>query len=508
MPSDVVEDIPLPEASVEGEPPTTTNLGAGLKSAAVYAVGGALPRAIGLLTLPIYTHIVRPDQYGTFSLLVTISSAVAILFSLGLDVAVMRLYFQLAGDRRRQMQFIYSVWTVLLVVPMVAAIAIGVAAIPLTQHARFGALDLELALVGAALGVAATTVPLSLLRAEQRLRDFLVVTTVATVSSSGLSLLFVGGFHWGVRGWLIAAIAASLLTLGTSAVVVPFRLAHPLDRQLIGASLRFGGPLVPHSLAYWGLQVADRLVIAGIVTSSALGVYSLASNLGAPVLMLVQSLNYGFMPAYARAGAGDHNSKELEQVVVLQAAVVTFICVACALLAPPFVELVTPTSYGPAGPLIPWIALGYGFLGLYMIPMNGIGLAAGRTKFVSVTTLISVAVNIGLLYLLVPSGGIHAAAVASALAYAVLLVAIFVYAWRPENPVRYRWWALATIFGVFGVAYLAARLTSSDTGGTTSLLVRCAWLVAVACVLAGTRSSTRAAVRARARATFRGLSAP
>lgn len=484
------------------EQSATTDLGAGLKSAAVYAIGGALPRALGLITLPIYTHIVLPANYGTFSLLVTISSAVAILFSLGLDIAVLRIYFQLTGDHRKQMHFVYSVWLVLLVVPLVAAVVMGLAAYPFVSHARFGDLDLVLALVGAAFGVAATTVPLSLLRAEQRLRDFLVITVVATLGNSGLSLLFVAGFHWGVRGWLVAAVIANLLTLVTAFVVVPFHLAYPVDGALIRESLRFGGPLVPHALAYWGLQVADRIVIAGIVSASALGVYSLASNLGAPVLMLVQSLNYGFMPAYARAGAGHGSRTELEEMVVLQAAIVAFICTSCALLAPPFVELVTPASYGHAGPLIPWIALGYGFLGLYMIPMNGIGLGAGRTKFVSVTTLVAVASNIGLLYLLVPSGGIRAAAIASAIAYGVLLIAVFIYAWRPQNPVRYRWGSLSLVFGVVGAAYLAARVTSTDAGGSVSLLVRAGWLAAALPIVLIVRTTTRDALRLRVARTF------
>lgn len=487
------------EASAVGivEGPT---IAAGLRGAAVYAVGGTLPRAVGLITLPIYTHVVVPAQYGTFSLLVTISSAVAILFSLGLDVAILRIFFQLTGDPRRQQQFVNSVWAVLIVVPFSAAIVIGIAAWPLIGHSRFDGLDLLLALVGAASGVAATTVPLAVLRAEQRLRRFLIVTAVATITNSGISLLFVAGFGWGVRGWLIAAIVANSITFAIAVLVVPFRRPHPVNRPLIREALKFGAPLVPHSLAHWALQVADRAVIAGIVSSAALGVYSLASNLGLPVLMLVQSLNYGFMPAYARAGAGHGSRRELDDMVVLHAAVVGFICAGCALLAPPFVHLVTPLSYGHAASLVPWIALGYGFLGLYAIPMNGISLGAGKTTFVAAATLAAAGANIGLLYLLVPSGGIRAAAIASAAAYAVLLVAVFIYARRPENPVTYRWRTLAVVFSAISVVYVAARLTAGDEGGVESLLIRTGWLLvgSVIVLLASTRARELALARIKA----------
>ena len=473
------------EADVEGPA-----IAAGLRSAGVYAIGGALPRAIGLITLPVYTHFVAPAQYGAFSLLVTISTAVTLLFTLGLDIAVMRIYFQLAESARRQEQFVNSVWAVLIVVPLTAAIVLGAVAWPLVPaHARFDGLELFLALLSSATSAAATTVPLAVLRAEQRLRAFLILTSFATIATSGLSLLFVVGFGWGIRGWLGAVVVANVLIFGVAAVVVPLQRGLGIDFGLIRYSLKFGAPLVPHSLAYWALQVADRVVIAGMVSASALGVYSLAANLGLPVLILVQSLNYGFMPAYARAGAGLTSRQELEPVVVLQATVVTLICAACALLAPPFAEMVTPGSYGHAGPLVPWIALGYGFLGLYAIPMNGVSLGAGRATFAFIATGGAAATNIALLFLLVPYGGIRAAAISAAAAYAVLLVAIYVYAHRPTNPVQYRWKKLVAIFAVFGLAYVAGRLTSSDSGGLTSLAVRVAWLVGATLAAFADRSS-------------------
>ena len=453
-------------------------VGGALRSAAVYALGAALPRAIGLLTLPLYTHVLTPAQYGTFALLVAISSAVAIVLALGLDVAIFRLYFRLADDPKRQSAFVNSVWSLLIVCPLTGTVAIGLLAWPFVTHARFSGFDLLLALVGAAAIVASSTVPLAVLRAEQRLRDFLIVTSVSTLAGTSLSLLAVVGFRWGIRGWLIASIVGSAVTLATAVRVVPYHLPRPFDGPLIRNALGFGAPLVPHALAHWALQVADRAVIAGIVSQAALGVYSLASNLGLPVLMLVQSVNYGFMPGYARAWTSDRARRDLEDVVLLQAGVVGFICFGWALVAPPFLNLVTPASYGHAGPLVPWIALGYGFLGLYFIPMNGISLGGGRTKFAAIASVAAAGTNIGLLYALVPNGGIHAAAIASAVAYGALLIGVFIYAHRPENPVRYRWGSLGLIYAVVLGDYVVARLLTSDSGGVSSLAIRAALVVA------------------------------
>ena len=452
-----------------------------LQSAAVYAIGGAIPRAIGILTLPIYTRVVAPSQYGSFALLVTIANAVTIVMSVGLDVIAIRSYFQVSTEGGKRTHFINTLWVCLIVGPLAAALVIGAAVWPfIPSAARFTPTQLVLAFVGAALNVGANVVPLAVLRADQRLRAFLGFSAIATVSNSALSLLFVAGFRWGVTGWLLAAIVAYAITLYTGLRLVPFRRPKPFDFRLVASSVRSGLPLVPHQFSQWALQVVDRIVIAGIVSSAALGVYSLASNLGLPVLMLVQSINYGFMPTYARAGAGEASQEELDNTVVLHAASVALVCSGCALLAPPFVAMVAGASYAAAAPLIPWIVLGYGCLGLYCIPMNGMALGAGRTGPMPLFSGFGFLSNVALLYLMVPGGGIRAAAIAGTLAYALMFVAVAIWSRNPVNPLRYRWAPLIGVGVLVGATYVAARLTSAEAGGMTSLLMRTGWWLVAA----------------------------
>src|SRR5205823_6704423 len=217
--------------------------------------------------------------YGTLALVLSISSAAVIVFTLGLDVSIFRMYFQLEADPPRQQQFVRTVWAVVILVPLAAAIAGGGALWPIVGHGRlFGGVDLLLALVGSALNVAAATVPQTILRAQQRLRTYLTVTVVATGTNAALTAAFVIGFDWGVRGWLASIVVANVLTLAAAARAVPLRAPKwPVDRPLLRSTLSFGLPLVPHALAQWALQLADRVVLAGLVGAGALGVYSLAS---------------------------------------------------------------------------------------------------------------------------------------------------------------------------------------------------------------------------------------
>lgn len=466
-----------------------------LRSAVAYAVGAALPRAVGFLLLPLYTRAIDPSQYGTLSLLVAIAAAVGILLTCGLDVAIFRSFFQLEHDSERQRDFVGSTWRFLVAFPFAAALLIGSAWWMLIgRSGRVNGFDLLLALVAASLSVASTVLPLAILRVQRRLRDYLVVSLVTTASNATLTLLFVVVLHDGVRGWLAATVLANATGLAAAAIIVPWHRGITYRGDLVRGAILFGLPFVPHFLSHWALQVADRVVLAGLVSAGALGIYSFGANLGLPVLILVESLNQGFMPMYARAGARPGDPGELSRAVVLQAQVVAVITTAGALLAPPLVSIIAPSSYAQAGSLVAWIVLGYGFLGLYYIPMNSTALTVGRSKFVAVATAAGAAANVGLLFLVVPTYGIRSAAMASAAGYAVLLVAIFAYSNRKGNPVEYRWGALIRTFALAAIAYAAARVTTGNIG-SEALILRTFWLGALCLAMFLTNMALRAPMR-------------
>jgi len=451
-----------------------------LRSAAVYAFGAAFQRVLLFALLPVVTRVMSPADYGVLSLLLAISQAAAIILAFGLDLSIFRTFFALSDEPDRQRAFLDSVWRFLVLVPVLTAIVVGV-----TVWALFGDVgilhgpDIMLALLAAAMFVAGTTVPLSLFRAEQRLRDYLILVGVSALVLPGLILLLVVVLDGEARGWLEATVIANVTTLIAAAMLVPWRRSSRFSWDHVKPGLALGVLLVPHYLSHWALNVADRIVLAGIVSASALGIYSLAANLAVPVLILVQSLNQGFIPTYAKAGTQRGHEADLQDVVVMQITLVFTICLIGAALGPALVDVIAPSSYDAAADLIGWLMLGYCFLGLYYVPMNGATLGAGRGRFAWVATLTSSAVNIGLLVITVPTGGLRAAAIASAIGYGLLLILIAIYARGRGNPVTYRWRSILPAAGICITTYAAAVLTV-DPDGFKGLAGRCLWLALAA----------------------------
>ena len=444
----------------------------------MYAVAAAVQRGLVFLLLPVYTRALDPVAYGRLSILLAIAAAVVIVLSIGMDTAFFRVYFGLRDDPATQRRFVTTAWVFLIVAAPVGAGVLALVSAPLLlDSATVPAGELALTLAGAALFVSATVVPLALLRAEERLRDYLALTAVIAATTAGFTFFAVVVLDAGVRGWFISVIAANAVTLLVAVKIIPLRLAHGIDRKLLTGALALGLPLIPHMLSHWGLGVSNRLVLAGMVTPFEVGIYALATNIALPVAILMAGMAQGFMPAYARAATETAALQALPRLINAQFLLVLALATGAMLIGPIAVHYLAPPEYADAARLVPWMTAGYGLLGLYFLPMNALSLTAGRTGKVWLVTLVAAGANFGALLLLEPALGLLGAAIAVTVGYAVLLVGVALYSRGPDNPVRYQLPRLARATVVFVIIY-AFAVTTTDAVTARDALLRLACLTA------------------------------
>jgi O-antigen/teichoic acid export membrane protein len=468
------DELPTPRASSS----------AMLRSGTVYTLAQAAPRVVSFLLLPAFTHVLSPSEYGQLSVALSATAVASIVFALGLDVIIYRNLFQLADDPPSRQRFVGSVWTFLLFSPLVMAglLTAGLAPLVGANHV-LSASRLALSLLAAALYVSATTVPLAFLRAEDRKRDYLLLTGIVTLGSTLTTVVFVVFLHGGVAGWLLALLAANGLTLIVAIRKIPYEMPKPFDLPRVKDALKLSLPVLPHFTAMWSLQLVDRLLVAGLLSTASAGLYSLGSNLALPMLSMVIGFGQAFMPTYAKAGVRGARDDSLSQVITMQVGVVAILCVACALLGPSAVYLVANHRYLPAAPLVPWIVLGYGFLGLYGIPMNGITLTHGRTKGIAIVSGAGASTNIALIVLLAPRYGLEAVAIASAAGYAVLLIGLLLFAKIRHVGMAYSRRRIAIILSIAAFGYALGAITVPYVDLLDGALRLC-WVLAISALIA------------------------
>jgi len=294
---------------------------------------------------------------------------------------------------------------------------------------------------------------------------------------------FVVWFDWGVTGWFSGAIVATLATWPWTVRILPWPWSLKLHGEHVRELLRIGLPLIPHQLSLWGLLLANRVILIGLVTKAQVAIFTLASTMALPVTLLAGALVYGVFPSYGRAVEEPRQRRALSAIVTVQVTTVVSLGVAVALVAPPLCILLFPPIYAAAAPLVPLVALGYAVGALYAVPLNAAALLAGRTAFAWIATAIAAGANVAVLYATVPRYGLDGAAVAVCIGNAVLFVGTALYS-RLVAPrvLDYQWTRLCKALVVLATCYCGAVLTTGDDTAR-DLILRFLWLAGAAALL-------------------------
>lgn len=444
-----------------------------LRAGGTYVAAAAVQRMAMFILLPFFTRAMTPAEYGTLGVALSINLFATMLLTFGLELPITRMYFRLASEPAQQKRAMATFGAFLLVAPFAGALilsgidlALGAPIIP----ARYAVL----ALLDAAFTVAATIFPLALLRAEDRLREYVVVSFVLAITVIVLTALFVLGLRWGAMGWLAGIAIADGVTLAVAAYLLPWPLPRNLSRAYLASGLRLGFPMLPHIISQWGLQFSDRAILALLVSRASVGAYSLAINLSVPALVAITAIAQATSPTYGRALLDKAARHKLTDTVRVQVLIIALVTAAVILLGPVIVALFIPRGYAEAGSLIPWIALGYAIWGLCGIPMQAVSILAGRTTRFWPISLAAVGLKVGAMFLLVPSFGLIAAAMTYPAANMFVLVGVSILAIRtPRAHIHLDYVRLAAAIGAttLVVAPVAALTETGTTAGVAARLL-------------------------------------
>ena len=468
-----------------------------LSRGAAYTFSLAGPKALQVITLPFFVYAMSAAEFGRMALAVAVTLAVIPLLTRTLESAVFRSWFALADDHQERRRYVSTAAISLLLLPNALAVLVVLLALPYTTGSdKLPTSYLALALFAGSVVISTTVVPLSVLRAQDRLRDFVRVSLVGPAISVPVSVVAVIGFDLGARGWLAANIIGGLATLPFAAVALRDQWRPGVSRRHLRSLAAWALPSVPHGLAHWTLATSDRIILASWVTLSQLGVYNVGYQFALVLPLLYTAMNNAFSSDYGRAITDTAHRSRLPRLVTYQIFLTVAFGLIISLLAPPLIAVTLPEQFQAAQRIVPWIALGYIFFGLYFIPMNRIVILGGDVSRSWVPTSIAAIVNVLLNLAFVPGGGILAAAIITAVSYLVMLAMMSLYAWR-YHPMQggIEWRIVLGALGGLGLVYVVA-VVASPGDATLALCWRSA------CVLACGIATLGVAWRARTRAVM------
>ena len=422
-----------------------------------YGLGGLLPQLLNFLLLPLYTRFLTPEDYGIADLVSAAGAVLVIFLRFGVTGAVTRFYFDHKEGEALD-RYTSTVTVFLALWGLGVGVALSLFGRPLFTVALPG-VPFPYVLLGlwtAVLGIF-PELQQRLLQAREHSRTHMFLTLGQFATGLVLTVVFVVALEMGVWGILLAQFLA---TAGVFVVAVGYLVRFwtlDLSRAMLADSLRYGLPMLPHHLFTWLMSYVNRLILNGLATTAAVGVYGIATRFASPLTLIFSAMNAAWVPVYFshRKTTEGSGTAEISRTVTHLFLLMTWATLGVAVLAPDLIVLLIPPEYHGANDIAAVLALGAFLRGLYFLVVSAI-FYAKVTWLVPLATAIGAAVNIGGNYLLIPHLGAVGSAWATVATNLVLLAIVAVLSHR-LYAVRYEWGVLAGALGLGGGLFVAAE---------------------------------------------------
>ena len=399
-----------------------------LKSSGIYAFASLASPLVSLVLMPFLTHTLSRNDYGALAVLNTAIALFVGLTQFGLGNAFFRAYTCDYEDKRDRQHVVSTVTILLSLISIPVAIVVLITAPWLSDILlNTASYAHEISLAALIVLLQNLTVPgLSWLRAENRALFYSILSIANLLVNLLGAILFVGFFHMGLIGALLALGSGYAVIVICTLPVILVRTGLHLRRDITQNLLSFGLPLVSNFVSVWILQLSDRYLLTHFASLSQTASYAVAYSLGGLLGVVVLSPFSLAWPSAMFTIAKREDAPHVYRTIFRWYCIILLLSVFALALASTFVfDFFFPITYHSAAPVIPIVALSIMLYAVYNYFNTAISIKR-KTWFAVVFTTIAAVINVGFNLILIPRYGSMGAAWSTLLAYAILTVVAYI----------------------------------------------------------------------------------
>jgi O-antigen/teichoic acid export membrane protein len=242
-----------------------------------------------------------------------------------------------------------------------------------------------------------------------------------------LTILFVIILLLGWKGRLLAQIL-SVLFFGIIAFFILYK--HYTEKKInlyyIKHALKFGVPLIPHTIGGVLMTLTDRFIINNLLGLEKVGIYMVGLQLGMVLAVITESFNKAYAPWLLEKL--NQNNEDIKRKIVVFTYIYFFCIIFLACLLFFILKILFPIFVGEkflkAEKVILWILLGNAFGGMYFMVTNYI-FYAYKSHILAIKTLVVGILNVPITFYLVKLNG----EVGAAQGFLIVNILSFLFTW-------------------------------------------------------------------------------
>lgn len=393
------------------------------KSALIYGISSAVNGAIPFALLPFLTRYLNPSDYGQITVFTTIVSFFNVIVGLNINGAIFNNYFFKKDDI--DTSFSAYISNAIFILAIASFFSLTLVLIFNKSLVELTQLPLTWILLAAStpLFQYIIFIQLAIFQAGHKPLHYASLMFIQSVSNIILSLLLVCVFHLNWIGRALG-IGLSLYLCGLISYLI-LQNTYKLNlktlkpsKEIIHSLLKFGLPLIPHSLGAILISMADRIIISKVISLNEVGLYQAGLQISMVLLFFTEAFNKAYSPWLYTALK--KNTPEIKlKIVRFTYSYFIFIILGALLIAcvpESLISIVLGDSYIESKKFILWSSLAFAFNGMYLMVCNYI-FYSEKTSYLAYITLPTGILNISLSYYLINYYGAIGACISMCISY-------------------------------------------------------------------------------------------
>jgi len=423
----------------------------------IYGVGHVLSRIITFLLLPLYTHLFTPEEYGVISLAYAFMGMTLIFYRYGMDSALLK--YSIAFKNESRKVYLSTIYIMQVITSFIFSTAIYFSSPLLSKYILAKEEPKLIMLLSGILACDALwNLSVLLLRAEEKPVQFIAFNLVNVLATMGFNIFFVVHLKKGIEGVLLANFISSLLLLIISLPVIFKRLSvRNLSLTVAKNILGFGLPFLPAGIFTMIMELSNRYLLLMMDGSSSVGLYSAGHKIGMLGLIVVMGFNMGWTPYFLNRIEEKHARKDFSISATIFLGFLGYVILVILLWVSELMQIrignanLIGKQFWGATDVVYFILLAYLFFGMYVVQLPGV-YAKNKTKWIPWFRFVGASSNVLLNIILIPNYGVVGSACATAIAYFLMSLAIFLYT-RRFYPINYNFTACFYPIIFAGIAF-------------------------------------------------------
>lgn len=406
-----------------------------IKSMSFITIAIILSHVVSLVTLPIYTRLINPTEYGLYALAKATLGFLLVFLPMGISIGAFRFYFQY--EKKKSLNKLYGTSiTFLLLFGFIGAIVLAGSSELISS--ALGTTGLKVLLI-----IIAVIIPFQLLimlfRNMIRIQEKILLYAISLVVLSyagagvGITLVILG---YGVKGILIGNLAASILVFSLLIIVERKNISFSADFDTFKKIESFGFPLIFTNIGAWIIQLSDRYILQYFCGEALVGIYSVSYTVAMVIgTFFVAPISLVLSPKFLRMWESERKKRTLTTIgnmISLSILAIIPIYLILCVEAKTIINILATEKYLAGATIVPFVA-GAGVIYLFIWLQQSSFSLREKTKSVPFIFGASALINVILNILLIPKFDIMGAAFATLVSYIVLFILLW---WKGQRMLK------------------------------------------------------------------------